>query len=85
MQQIAAEEQSGKMASDMEVLTKQRCGFEFLHVEKIPPVDIHRRLLNVYGNQSADVSTVRQLVVCFSSGDSDMRDRPCSEQPCSLS
>jgi hypothetical protein len=29
------------MASDMEVRTKQRCAIEFLHVEKIAPVDIH--------------------------------------------
>ena len=30
-----------KMASDMEVCMKQRCGTEFLHVEKIVPTDIH--------------------------------------------
>ena len=32
--------QSDKMASDMEECMKQRCGFAFLHVEKIVPVDI---------------------------------------------
>jgi hypothetical protein len=35
MQQIAAEEQSGRMASDMKVGTKQRCVIEFLHTEKL--------------------------------------------------
>jgi hypothetical protein len=34
MQQIAAEEQSGKMESDMEVCTKQRYVIKFLHAEK---------------------------------------------------
>ena len=29
-----------------------------------------------------DVSTVRLWVVHFSSGDSDMKDKPCSGQPC---
>jgi len=29
-----------------------------------------------------DVSTVRQSVVHFSSGDNDVKDSPCSECPC---
>ena len=28
------------------------------------------------------VSTVRWWVVCFSSSNSDVKDKPCSEQPC---
>jgi hypothetical protein len=40
MRQTAAEEQSGKMASDMEVRRKQRCVIEFLIAEKIESVDI---------------------------------------------
>ena len=31
---MTAEEQSDTMMSDMEVCMKQRCGIEFLHVEK---------------------------------------------------
>jgi hypothetical protein len=54
-----AEEQSGKMALDMEMHIKQRCVSEFLHAEKTAPVDIHRRLLNVRRDQAVDVSTVR--------------------------
>jgi len=42
--------------------------------EKIAPNDIHRRLLNVYGDQTVDVSTVRRWVERFSSGDSDVPD-----------
>jgi hypothetical protein len=71
MRQMTAEGQS-----DMEVRMKQRCVIEFLHVDKIAPNDIHQRLLNVYGDQTVDVSTVRRWVVRFSSGDSDVKDRP---------
>ena len=70
------------MASDMEVRMKQRCVIEFLHAEKIAPNDIHRRLLNVYGDQTVDVSTVRRWVARFSSGDSDVKDKPRSGRPC---
>jgi hypothetical protein len=59
VRQIAAEEQSGKMGSDMEVHTKQKCVIEFHHAEEIAPVDIHRRLLNVYIDQTVDMRTVR--------------------------
>jgi hypothetical protein len=79
---MTAEEQSEKMASDMEVRMKQRCVIEFLHAEKIAPNDIHRCLLNVYGDQTVDVSTVRRWVELFISGYSDMKGKPCSGQPC---
>ena len=62
------------MAFDMEVCMKQRGGTEFLHAEKIVPTDIHHCLLNTDGDQSVDVSTVRQWVMCFSSGNRDMKD-----------
>jgi len=38
---MAAEEQSDKMASDMEECTNQRCATEFLFEEKMAPTDIH--------------------------------------------
>jgi hypothetical protein len=41
VQQMAAEEQSRKMASHMEVCMKQRCVTEFLHAEENAPIDIH--------------------------------------------
>jgi len=44
--------------------------------------DIHCNLLNVYGDQTVHVSTVRQYVVCFSSVDSDLKDKPHSRRPC---
>jgi len=79
---MTAEGQSDKMASDMEVRVKQRCVTEFLHAEKMAPNDIHQCLLNVYGDQTVDVSTVRWWVVCFSSSGSDLKDKPHSGQPC---
>mgnify|MGYP001860934035 CR=1 FL=1 len=71
VRQMAAEGQSDKMASDMEVRMKERCGIEFLHLEKMAPTDIHQCLLNAYGTPTVDVSTVRQGVVCLSNGESD--------------
>ena len=47
------------MASDMEVCMKQGCVTEFLHAEEIAPIDIQWHLLNVYGDETVDVSTVR--------------------------
>ena len=47
--------------------------------------DIHWCLLNVYGDQTVSVSTVRtvrQWVVCFNSGNSEMKDKLCSRRPC---
>ena len=80
---MTAEVQSDRMASDVEVWVKQRCGIEFLHAENIASTDIHRCLLNAYGYQTVKVSTVKQQVECFSSGDRDLKDKPCSRQTCS--
>jgi len=63
--------QSDKMASGMELCLKLRCETEFLHAEKMAPIDIHQYLLNVYGDQAMDVSTGRHWGVHFSSGDSN--------------
>jgi len=56
---MAAEGQSDKMTSDMELCVKQRCATDFLHAEKIAPLDIHWHFLNIYEDQTVDVSTVR--------------------------
>jgi len=39
---------------------KQRAVIEFLTAEKVPPIEIHRRMQAVYGDQCVDVSTVRR-------------------------
>jgi len=71
-----------KMLSDMEVQMKQRCDTEFLQMEKMAPTDIHQHLLNVYSDQTVDVITLMWWVVCFSFGDSDVKDKPSSRWPC---
>ena len=71
MWQMAADEQSDTMADDRKVCVKQRCVIEFLHAEKMAPIDIHWCLLNASGAQTVDVSTLRQRVVYFSGGDRD--------------
>jgi len=42
---MAAEGQSDKMASDMEVHMKQSCGIELFHVETMALTDIHQCLM----------------------------------------
>ena len=74
--------QSDQIMSDMEACLKQRCGVEFLHAEKIAPTDVHECLLNISGDETVDLSTVRWWVVCFSSVNSNVKDKPCSGWPC---
>ena len=47
----------------------RKCATEFLHAEKTAPIDIYQYFLNLYGDQTVSVSTVRQWVVRFSWGD----------------
>ena len=55
---MAVEGQSDKMVPDMEV--------HIVHAEKMAPTDIPQCFLDVRGDQTVDVSTGRQWVVCFS-------------------
>ena len=73
---MAAEGQFDKMASDVEMHMKQRGGIEFFHVGKMVPTDIHQHLLNIYGDQTVGVSTVRQWLLHFSSADNDSGSLP---------
>lgn len=58
---MAAEGQSDTMAADMNVRMKQRRGIEFLHAEKVAPIDNGQCFLNSYGGQTVDVSTARRF------------------------
>ena len=49
---MAAEGQSDKMMSDIEVHMKQKCVTEFFSEEKITHTEVYWCLLNVYGNQT---------------------------------
>ena len=67
---MAAEGQSDRMVSDVEVGMKQRHVIKFFHAEKkMAPTDFHLQLLRVCRDQTVDVSTVR-WVVQFSSDNS---------------
>ena len=68
---MAAEGLSDQMLFDMEVHMKQKCVTKFLYAEKMAPIDIHRCLLNIYGDQTVDVSAMKRWVVFFSGGDSN--------------
>jgi len=45
-----------------DVRFKQRAVIEFLTTENVPPIEIHRRMQGIYGDQCVDVSTVRRWV-----------------------
>lgn len=56
---MAAAGQSDKMAYEMEVCMKKRCRIEFLCEGETASTGIHRRLLNMDGDQEGDISTAR--------------------------
>ena len=67
-----------------DVRFKQRAAIEFLTAEKVPPIEIHRRMQAVYGDQCADVSTVRLWVRRFKDGElgqADLSDKTRSGRP----
>ena len=66
---MAAQGQSDKMTSAMESVYGVK--IEFLHVEKIGLTDTRWLLLNVDGDLTVDVSTVRRWMVCFNGYNSD--------------
>ena len=58
-----------KIEEFSDVPFKQCAVIEFLTVEKVPPIEIHRRVQAVYGDQCVDVSTVRRWVRRFKDGE----------------
>ena len=53
---------------------KQRAVIEFLTAEKVPPIEIHRRIQAVYCDQCVDVGTVRGWVGRFKDGELGQAD-----------
>ena len=47
----------------------------------VVPIDFRWHLLNIYGHQTVDMHTERRCEVYFSSGDSNMEDKPYSGWP----
>ena len=67
-----------EMEEFSDVRFKQRAVIEFLTAEKVPPIEIHRRMQAVYGDQCVDVSTVRRWVRRFKNGElrqADLSDK----------
>ena len=67
-----------------DVRFKQRAVIELLTAEKVSPIEIHRRLQAVYGDQCVDVSTVRRWVSRFKDGELgqvDLSDKIGSGRP----
>jgi len=63
---------------------KQLAVIEFLTAEKVPAIEIHRRMQAVYGYQCVDVSTVRHWVRRFKDGElgqADLSDKTRSGRP----
>ena len=60
---MTAQVHSDKMNSDTGVCMMRRYATAFFYVGEMVPTDIHGYLLNIYGDQTVDVSTVRQWVV----------------------
>jgi hypothetical protein len=57
-----------------DVRFKQHAVIEFITMEKVPPIEIHRRMKAVYGDQCVDVSTVRRWVRQFKDGEVGQTD-----------
>jgi len=53
---------------------RQCAVIEFLTADKIPPIEIHRRMQAVYGDQYVVVSTVRRWVRQFKDGECGQAD-----------
>jgi hypothetical protein len=73
-----------KVEEVSDVRFRQRAVIEFLTAEKVPPIEIHRRMQAVYGDQCADVSTVSRWVRRFKNGElgqADLSDKTRSGRP----
>jgi len=71
-----------------DVWYKQCAGIEFLTAEQVPPIEIHRRMQAVYGDQCVDVNTERRWVRRFKDGElgqADLSDQTRSGKPVTAS
>ena len=77
-----------EMGEFSDVQFKQLAVIEFLTAEKVPPIEIHRRMQAVYGDQCVDVSTLRRWVRRFKDGELgqvDLSDKTGSGRPVTAS
>ena len=75
------------MSADVEVRQKQRTVIEFLVAEGEIPINIHRRMKNVYGDDTIDYSNVKRWVNRLKDtgmvGKASVKDMPRSGRPSS--
>jgi hypothetical protein len=67
-----------EMEKFSDVRFKQRAFIEFLTAEKVPTIEIHRRMQAVYGDHCVNVSTVRCWLRQFKDGElrqADLSDK----------
>ena len=57
-----------------DVRFRQSADIEFLTAGEVPPIEIHRRMQAVYGDQCVDVSTVTRWVRRFKNGELGQAD-----------
>ena len=72
------------MEAGKDIRFKQRAVIEFLTTEGAAPIDIYRRMVAVYGDQTVDVSTVRRWARTCREGEpgsSDLGDKPRTGRP----
>jgi hypothetical protein len=64
-----------EMEEFSDVQFKQRSVTEFVTAEKVPPIEIHRKMQAVYGDQCVDVSIVRCWVRLFKNGEMGFKNK----------
>jgi hypothetical protein len=62
------------MGEFSDVRFNQRAVIEFLNAEKVPPIEIHRRMQAVCGDQFVAVSTVKCWIRLFKDGELGQAD-----------
>jgi transposase len=76
------------MVEFSDVRFKQRVVIEFLTAERVHPIEFHRRMQVVYGDQCVGVSTVRRWVMRFKDGElvqADLKEKTRSGIPVTAS
>jgi len=71
-----------------EVRFNRHAVIEFLILEKVPPIEIHRRMQAIFGDQCGDVSTVSLWVRQFKDGElvqAGLSDKTRSGRPVTAS
>ena len=72
--QIEAPLPVSKMIALMEVRKKQRVAIDFLTMEEVQLVKVHRRRKNVYGTSAIDGSTFRRWTSRVKARETDLED-----------